>query len=123
MEEWSSSWKNSKSPRKQRKYVFNAPLHVKSKLLRSHLSEELQKKYKTRSARVRKGDKVKIMRGTHKGKVGEVDRVNVKRQKVYVQGAETTKKDGSKIFQPIHPSNILIQEMKMDDKKRLKRKK
>ncbi|MBI5065083.1 50S ribosomal protein L24 [Candidatus Woesearchaeota archaeon] len=123
MKEWSTNWKRSKSPRKQRKYLFNAPLHVKSKLLRSHLSKELQKKYKTRSARVRKGDKIKIMRGTHKGKSGEVDRVDVTKQKVYVQGAEATKKDGSKILQPIHPSNIMIQEMKMDDKKRLKRKK
>ncbi len=121
--EWKKNLRNSKSPRKQRKYIALAPLHVKSRFLRSHLSKELRQKYKTRSARVRKGDKVKVMRGTFKGKAGEVERVDIKKQEVYVQGAETLKKDGSKSFHPIHPSNLLIQELKAGDKKRFKRKK
>ncbi|PIN80789.1 50S ribosomal protein L24 [Candidatus Woesearchaeota archaeon CG10_big_fil_rev_8_21_14_0_10_30_7] len=121
--EWKPNFKRSKSPRKQRNYLELAPLHVKSKMLKSHLSKDLQKKHNTRSARVKKGDKVKIMRGMYKGKIGLVDLVNVKKQRVYVQGAETIKKDGSKSFHPIHPSNLLIQELKSGDKKRFKEKK
>lgn len=117
---WKKSYKKSKSPRKQRNYLNLAPLHVKSKMIKSHLSKELQKKYKTRSVRVRKGDKVKIMRGTYKGKTGIVDKINVKKQAVYVQGVEKIKKDGSKSFYPIHPSNLLIQEL-TKEKKRFKR--
>lgn len=113
-------WKRSKQPRKQRKYRYNAPLHIKSKFLASHLSKELRKKYNKRNATVRKGDKIKILRGQFKGKVGKIDRVDLKRTKVYITGIEIAKKDGTKTFYPIHPSNLLITELNLDDKKRVK---
>ncbi|MBI2564455.1 50S ribosomal protein L24 [Candidatus Woesearchaeota archaeon] len=119
MKDWSSAWKSSKKPRKQHKYLAKAPLHIKSKFLQSHLSKELQKNHKIKTLRVRKGDKVKVMRGSFKGVVGEVMRVDVKRERVFVQGAEFAKKDGSKIVYPIHSSKLLIQELYLKDKKRL----
>ena len=70
--EFSTSWIGSKQPRKQRKYRHNAPLHIKSKMMGSHLSKELRKKYGTRSVRIRKGDEVKIMIGKFKGKTGKI---------------------------------------------------
>ena len=122
---FSGSWKSSKQPRKQRKYRANAPLHVKHKLMGAHLSAELRKKHGKRAMGVRKEDKVKVMRGQFKGHVGKVDRVDVKREKVYVRGVEITKKDGTKAFMPIHASNLMIIELSLGDKKRaeaLKRK-
>ncbi len=120
MSSWSKSWKASKKPSKQRRYVVNAPLHIRNKLIASHLSKELRKKYNTRSVRIRKGDRVKVMRGSFKGKVGAVDRVGVRNSKVYITGIEFVKKDGSKALFPIHPSNLLVQELNTNDKRRLK---
>jgi large subunit ribosomal protein L24 len=118
--QFSKSWKSSKQPRKQRKFRFNAPLHIKSKMIASHLSKELRQEYNKRSISVRKGDKVKIMRGSFEGKIGKIERVDRKEMKVYVEKIEFTKKDGSKAFVPLDPSNILVIEIS-DDKKRLKR--
>ena len=115
---WSKSWNSSKSPRKQRNFRANAPLHIKQKYLNVHLSVELRKKYGMRTVRVRKGDKVKIMRGQFGKKSGKVDRVSIMYEKVYVEGIETIKKDGSKTFYPMNPSNLMIVDLNLEDKKR-----
>ena len=118
---FSTHWKASKQPRKQRKYRSNAPLHILGKFLGSHLSKELRKKHGTRSTRVREGDKVKIMRGQFKGKIGKVTLVNVKKSLVNVENIDMIKKDGSKVFYPLHPSSLMIMELKLDDKNRMKK--
>lgn len=117
---FSSKWKASKKPRKQRKYAANAPLHTKNKLLAAHLSKELKGKHAKRSVTLRKGDKVKILRGQFKGKSGKIDRVDTKKSKVYITGIEFAKKDGSKALYPIHASNLVVEELNMEDKKRMK---
>lgn len=114
---WSPSWISSKKPTKQRKYVKNAPLHVRSALLCSHLSKELAKKLNTRSLRVRKGDKVTVMRGQHKGKSGTVDRVDTQKARIYITGVEVPKRDGSKAMYPIHPSKLMIKEIATDKRR------
>lgn len=117
---WNKTWKSSTQPRKQRKYIANAPLHIRRKMLGAHLSKELRTKYKKRSFPVRKGDKVKILRGQFKGTIGDVDKVDRKRYKVYVTGAEIKKADGTKKHVPIHPSKLMILTLKLEDKKRAK---
>ncbi len=117
---WSIKWKSSKKPRKQRLYRLNAPLHIKYKFLATHLSKDLKKKYGKRNISVRKGDKVKIMKGQFKKHVGKVMKINLKKSKVYVEGAELIKKSGGKAFYPIHASNLEILELNLDDKKRRK---
>lgn len=114
MKTWSAHWKASKNPKKQRKYVYQAPLHIKGKLLQAHLTKELAKKHNTRSLRIRKGDHVKIMRGNNKGKTGTVDRVDTKHTRIYVSTATYTKKDGTKTYIPLHPSKLLITELTND---------
>jgi len=115
---WSKDWNASKRPNKQRKYRFNAPLHVKHTFLGTHLSPELRKKYGTRSITLRKGDKVKILRGQYKKKSGKVNKVLVQSQKIYIEGMEITKKDGSKVMVPFQPSNLMITELELTDKYR-----
>ena len=117
---FSNAWKKSKQPRKQRLYRYNAPLHIKRKFVRAHLSKELKSKYNRRSFGLRKGDKVKIVRGQFKKQSGSIERINVKREKLYINGIETVKKDGTKVLYPIHPSNVIITEVSIDDKKRQK---
>lgn len=118
MKKWSKNWVSSKKPRKQRKYRYNAPLHVKRKFLGAHLSKELGQKYNKRSITLVEGDKVKIARGQFSGHIGKVDRVDTKKTRVIISGIEIQKKDGSKTIYPIHPSNVIITELNLEDKKR-----
>lgn len=67
---------------------------------------------------MRKGDLVKIMRGQFKKLTGKIAKVDLKKIRVYVEGIELIKKDGSKVPYPLHPSNILIQDLVLDDKER-----
>jgi large subunit ribosomal protein L24 len=117
--EFSNSWKASKLPRKQRKYLANAPLNIKHKLISANLAKKLREKHKRRSFPLRKGDNVKIMRGEFKKKSGKIDIVNLKRLRVTIEGIHKTKKDGTKIKVYFNPSNLQIQELNLDDKKRI----
>jgi large subunit ribosomal protein L24 len=118
---FSSKWKASKQPRKQRKYRANAPLHISRKFLSANLSKILRGKY-GRSVSIRRGDVVKIMRGQFKGKKGKVTVIQMKKGRVAVEGIQRSKKDGTKINIFFNCSNLQIQELNLDDKKRLKRK-
>lgn len=117
-EKFSKAWKGSSQPRKQHKYRFRSPLHIKQKLMHVHLSPELRKKYALRNCQTRIGDKVKILRGQFRKKEGRIERINLKRGQVFITGAERIKKEGTKLLVPIHPSNLMIIELNLDDKKR-----
>jgi large subunit ribosomal protein L24 len=115
---WSKHWKSSKQRRKQRKYIANAPLHIRKKLFSTNLSKDLRKKYNFRNIPLRKDDKVKVIRGQFKKHIGKVELLNYKKIKVYIEGINAVKKDGTKKFIPIHPSNLVIIELNLNDKKR-----
>jgi large subunit ribosomal protein L24 len=117
---FSKHWKESKQPRKQRKYRANAPLHIKRKLLSANLSKDLRKKYKKRNLPVVKGDVVKIMRGKFKKKTGKVTEVITGISKIKVEGIMVKKQDGSKANIKMQPSNVQIIELNLNDKKRMK---
>ncbi|MBR9704459.1 50S ribosomal protein L24 [Candidatus Pacearchaeota archaeon] len=119
-QEFSTHWKGSKLPRKQRKYRMNAPIHTKHKMLSVSLTKELRKKYAKRNIPVIKGDNVKILVGEHKKKTGKISDVDTKRTRVNIDGIYKSKKDGTKIKVYFNPSNLQIQELNIDDKKRIK---
>lgn len=114
------SWKSSKQPRKQRKYQRNAPLNIKHRFLSVILSDQLREKYPKRNIPVKKGDIVKLLRGQFKKKSGKVTKIYLKKTRVNVEGMDLIKKDGSKVPYPIHPSNLMITELNLEDKKRQK---
>ena len=118
---FSTSWKSSKKPGKQVKYRATAPLHIKSKLMHTHLSKDLAKKYGIRSLRVRKADKVLVVKGQFKGKSAKVERISLKNAKVYLEGVDIQKGDGTKVKFPISVNNVMITEV-VEDKRRFKRK-
>lgn len=119
---WSSHWKASKKPRKQRNYMNNAPLHILSRFMHIHLSKDLRKKIGIRQLLVCKGDKIRIQAGVFKKKEGKVIAVNLKKGKIYVEGIERIKKDGSKVRIPLEPSNCMLLALEKEEK-RIKRKK
>jgi large subunit ribosomal protein L24 len=118
--EFSTEWKSSKQVRKQRKYRYNSPLHIKQKFVHVHLSKELRKRYKKRRIGLKKGDKVKVVRGQFRNHAGTVEKVDLKKTKVIVSGIEVAKKEGSKTTYPISASNLILTELNLDDKIRQK---
>jgi len=119
--EFSKAWKASKRPAKQRKFVANAPLHIKRKFVSANLSKELRKKHEKRNIPIIKGDTAKIMRGKFKGKQGKVIEVNLKTSRIILEGIQVKKRDGSKSNVRLQPSNVQIIELNLNDKKRLKK--
>src|SRR3990167_10665607 len=101
--EFSTSWISSNQPRKQRKYLANAPLHIKHKFLSSNLSKELRKKHGKRNLPLRKGDDVLVMRGSSRKKKAKISEINLRKGFVHLEGIQRTKKDGAKVNVPFHP--------------------
>ena len=118
---FSTTWNASVQPRKQRKYLANAPQHIKQKFMAATLSKELRKKYEIRNIEVRKGDTVKIMRGKHTKKQGKVEFVDVAKTRIGVENITQTKTGGEKVQVWVKPSNVMIVELNTDDLKRTKR--
>jgi large subunit ribosomal protein L24 len=117
---FSNSWKASRLPRKQVKYRVNAPLNLRHKMMSIHLSKELRKKYLRRNFEPRKGDSIKVISGGFKKKTGKISLVDKRRFRIAIEGIQRTKKDGTKINVFFNPSNLQIQELTLDDKKRIK---
>jgi large subunit ribosomal protein L24 len=104
----------SKQPKKQHLTLYAAPLHRRHRFLSAHLSRELRGKYKTRSLPVRKGDKVRIIQGDFKKHEGDVLEVDTKRRRIQIQGATTTKADGTQVNRPLAPSNVVLIKLASD---------
>ena len=108
-------------PNKQRKELYNAPLHRKRKQIAAHLEENLLLKYDRRSIPIIKGDTLMVMRGSFKGHEDKVVKVNVKKRNLEIEGITMAKADGNKIPKPIHASNVLITKLNLTDKWRRKK--
>jgi large subunit ribosomal protein L24 len=106
----------SAKPRKQRKIMFNAPLHKKRKFIGAHLEENLLLKYDKRAVPVVKGDTVRVMRGSFRGHEDKIVRVDVKKRCIEIEGITMSKADGNKIAKPIHSSNVVITKLNLTDK-------
>jgi large subunit ribosomal protein L24 len=116
---FSNKWKASRQTRKQRKYRANAPLHIKARFMASNLSKELREKQKKRNIEIRKGDMVKIMRGEFSGKNGKINNVDIKKERVSIEGIQRQKKDGTKVNVYFHPSKLQITEL-VERKRKMK---
>lgn len=119
---FNKNWNKSKQPRKQRKYLANAPGHIKHKLLSAMLDKSLKERHKRNSLEIKKDDEVKVMKGKYTKKQGKVLKVDVKNTRVQIDGILTTKKDGEKTPVWFHPSNLKIIKIEDSDKKRIKNK-
>ena len=108
-------------PRKQRKALYTAPLHIRRKIMSANLSKELRADIGKRSLPIRVGDKVQVVRGDFKGHEGKVESIDAKRYKVTVEGVTLSKPDGNAVLLPIHPSNLMIIEADLKDERRLNR--
>ena len=105
-----------KAPRKQRKRFYNAPAHLRHKFMAAPLAPELAASKNAKALPVRKGDTVRVVRGDHTGFEGKVNRVDLKRYRIFIEGLTREKVDGTNIFISVHPSKVMIKNLKLDDK-------
>lgn len=98
--------------------LLHVPKHQLDKMVGSTLSDNLRQQYGRRSARVIKGDSVRVMRGEYRGVEGKVDRVNVSFGTLIIEGIQHEKVKGGQVKVPIHASNVMITGVKTDDKLR-----
>ena len=114
--------KNAKittQPSKQRKMLYNAPLHQKMRKLTASLAPVLAEKEGIKKLVVRKGDTVRIRRGSFRGIEGEVSKVDYKNMVIIVEGVTFEKSDGSSQHFPVRANNCEIIALKnMKDKRR-----
>ncbi len=96
--------------------LFNAPAHIRHKLMSAPLSRELTASKGAKTLPVRRGDTILIKRGDNKGFEGKVSRVDLKAFRIYIEGLTREKVDGTNIFLPIHPSKVEIRNLNLDDK-------
>ena len=82
----------------------------------AHLDEKLRAQYKRRSVIIKKGDTVRILRGEFKGTKGKVEDVDRKGYRVYIEGIQRERADGTKRAYPVHPSNVLIIDLDIKDR-------
>ncbi len=105
----------SAKPSKQRKALFNAPLHKRQKLVTAPLSRELREKYGVKRLPVRSGDTVRVMRGKWAGHEGKVVKVDLKKIRLHIEGVQIKKADGTPVYYPIHPSKVMIISLNLSD--------
>ncbi|XP_038601398.1 60S ribosomal protein L26-like [Tachyglossus aculeatus] len=90
---------------KNRKRHFNAPSHIRRKIMSSPLSKELRQKYNVRSMPIRKDDEVQVVRGHYKGQqIGKVVQVYRKKYVIYIERVQREKANGTTVHVGIHPS-------------------
>ncbi|KAK2108813.1 60S ribosomal protein L26, partial [Saguinus oedipus] len=100
---------------KNRKRHFNAPSHIRRKIMSSSLSKDLRQKYNLRSMPVQKDDEVQVVRGHYKGQeIGKVVQVYRKKYVIYIERVQQEKADGTTVHAGIHPSKVVITRLKLD---------
>ncbi len=116
-----ADFKSSK-PKVQRKWHHTKPLHTARKEFSGHLSKELRKELGRRSLEIRKGDTVKVMRGSEKynGKSGKVTGFKTPKKQVLIEGIMRKKVSGKEIPVPFRASNLLITAIEDKDQRRFK---
>ncbi len=109
---------STKSPRKQRRRIYKTPLHSHKNMLKCRLDEFLREEYAMRSLVPKRGDLCRVMRGQFRDTEGKVARVDYRNVRIYLESATTTKADGKEAQIPIHPSNLILTKLELDDERR-----
>lgn len=105
------------SRRKNRKRHFGADDAERRVRMSSGLSKELREKYKIKTLPIKKEDEVEVVTGDLSGKKGRV--IDVKRAvyKVVLDITYREKKNGQIARYGIHPSNLRITGISMNDER------
>ncbi|HET6640123.1 MAG TPA: 50S ribosomal protein L24 [Nitrososphaeraceae archaeon] len=94
------------------------PKHLTERNLRSPLSRALREKFGRRNLRVIAGDTIKVIRGEYSGIEGKVEKVNMKRGSLAIEGIQREKVRGGNVKVEINSTNVIITDLDLGDKYR-----
>jgi large subunit ribosomal protein L24 len=100
------------------KLIGVAPKQLAERKLRSPLSRALREKYGRRNLRVIAGDTIKVVRGEYSGIEGKIEKVNMKRGSLAIEGIQREKVRGGNVKVEINSTNVIITDLDLDDKYR-----
>jgi len=108
--------KVSSHPRKQRYNLGHACAGKVRRQMSVHFDDKLMLKYGLRSIPVRKGDVVKVVRGSFRGQPpSKVLKVNYRRRLVEIEDATVSKSDKKKVPRRFSPSNLVLTKINLTD--------
>uniref|UniRef100_A0A7S1KTR3 KOW domain-containing protein n=1 Tax=Percolomonas cosmopolitus TaxID=63605 RepID=A0A7S1KTR3_9EUKA len=106
---------SSLKAQKRRKVIYNAPSHVRGKIMSATLSKELREQNGgVRSLPIHTGDEVEITRGQFKGRKGTVKAVYRLRYQVLVDRIERETARGKTVNIPFKASTLRITKLQMN---------
>jgi large subunit ribosomal protein L24 len=107
----------SHKARKQRRAKMDAPFHKRRRMVAAHLDSSLIREYNVRSVPVRKGDTVKIIRGSKeiKGTENKVASIDLSSYKIIIENVTVAKADGTQTERPVDPSDVVITKLDLSD--------
>jgi large subunit ribosomal protein L24 len=108
---------NSRStqPRKQRRAAFNASPFDRHRQMSVSLSRDLRSRYKRRALPLRKGDTVRIISGSFKGREERVSKVDMASLRVTLDNVTIKKVDQKLKPLPIRSSHLILTRLNLAD--------
>jgi large subunit ribosomal protein L24 len=105
----------STQPRRQRLARFNADLFERRRRMAVPLSRELRRRYGRRSLPVRKGDTVRILSGSYKGREERVAKVDRQWYSVTLDNVTTKTGDQKLKPLPIQLTHLVLTRLNLSD--------
>jgi large subunit ribosomal protein L24 len=102
-------------PRRQRKAIFTADHFERRRRMAVALSRELRARYGRRQLPPRKGDTVRILNGSYKGKEERVARVDRRSYSVTLDNVTTKTGEAKLKALPIRTSHLLLTRLNLAD--------
>jgi large subunit ribosomal protein L24 len=105
----------STQPRKQRRASFNASSFARHRQVSVSLSRDLRSRYKRRALPLRKGDTVRIISGSFKGREERVSKVDMRTLRVTLDNVTIKKVDQKLKPLPIVPNHLILTRLNLAD--------
>uniref|UniRef100_A0A1I8F3G6 60S ribosomal protein L26 n=1 Tax=Macrostomum lignano TaxID=282301 RepID=A0A1I8F3G6_9PLAT len=103
------------SKRKNRQRYFNAPSHIRRKLMSAPLSKELRSKYNVALHADSQGRRSPAGPGSPQGsQTGKVVAVYRSKYVIHVERIQRKKANGATVYVNLHPSKVAITKLKLD---------
>ena len=106
---------HSTQPRKQRRTAFNASSFDRHRQLTVALSRDLRSRYKRRALPLRKGDTVRIISGSFKGREERVSKVDMRSLRVTLDNVTIKKVDQKLKPLPIRSNHLILTRLNLAD--------
>jgi large subunit ribosomal protein L24 len=106
---------HSTQPRKQRRAGFRASTVDRHRRMSVALSRELRARYGRRNLPLRKGDTVRVVSGSHKGREERISDVDLRGLRVTLDNVTTKKGDQKLKPLPLRPSHLILTRLNLAD--------